>query len=263
MLACGARSIQFVAGDGTRLQTAARRLMAPTGTIGCDADGACRMSDLYSFDLADGLARGACPLCHAVSADVERWHESFRREGRQDPRARRRFYAAGGFCPRHAWLFHRLGEEARAGAGIADVYGSLAAHDLAALDELLSRAGGRRRRTLLPSRRARCSGCEAEADALERKTHFLADLLSTSQGREAYARSAGLCLPHLTTTVESLEDRRLALFLVEDWRRRLAEAHHRLAEYDRKRDHRFAHERTADDERAWTDIVRLYVGERP
>ena len=60
------------------------------------------MSDVFTFDLADGFASGACPICHAVALDERRWLDSFWREGWRDPETRRKFYgggsAGGAFC---------------------------------------------------------------------------------------------------------------------------------------------------------------------
>ena len=216
------------------------------------------MTDLFGFDLADGFASGQCPICFALGRDERRWVDSFRREGKQDADARSRFYAGGGFCRRHAWLLHELAVEHGSGAPIADVYGNLADRDLAAIDTLL--AGGRH---LALARAASCSACVAEADALERKQHFFLELVETSAGRDRYARSAPLCFPHLASALAAAGDGDTGRFLLGDWHRRLAEARERLAEFDRKRDHRFAGQRHDAEARSWTDIIRLYVGEPP
>jgi hypothetical protein len=220
------------------------------------------MTDLFAFDLEDGLAAGECPVCFALARHVRRWLDAFWREGRQVPAARKRFYAAGGFCRRHAWELHALVAAGGSGAAIADLYGRLAEQDAAALDELL--AGRRGRRGSLAEaleRRASCPAWAEEAEALPRKAEFFLELLGTSTGRMRYARSAGVCRPHLLAVVgEAGRREELARLLLEDWRRRLGELRHRLAEYDRKRDHRFAAERTEDDERSWTDVIGFYAG---
>jgi hypothetical protein len=203
------------------------------------------MSDLFSFDLADGFASGRCPICHALALDEWRWLDSLWREGRRDPGTRRRFYAAGGLCPSHTWLLHQLVVDAGAGAAIADVYGGLAAHDLTELDALLSGGIPRRRKGGRPLLRrvAACPACVAAADALARKVYFFLELLGDPAGRERYERSAGLCFIHLQATVAADEcDDEAALYLVGDWRNRLAGAREQLAAFD---------------------IIRLYVGDPP
>ena len=54
-----------------------------------------------------------------------------------------------------------------------------------------------------------------------------------------------------------------ARFLLSDRRRRLERLALGLAEYDRKRDHRYAREPKGDEQRSITDVVRLYAGEDP
>lgn len=219
------------------------------------------MTDLYSFELADGLASGECPLCYAIASDARRWLDSFWREGRQSPEARRRFFASGGFCPRHAWILHDL-LAGHSGAAIADLYGHLAERDLTTIDRLVKK---RRPRNLTrPLRRqAQCAACIEEVDALDRKTTFLLELLAAETGARSYERSCGLCYPHLVVVLDAAGDEHpLTRFLLADWRRRLEELRDRLAAFDRTRDHRYAAERTASDERSWTDVIHHYVGPR-
>lgn len=219
------------------------------------------MSDLFSFELADGVIRGECPLCYAIAWHMRRWLDSFWREGRHDSRARQRFLVGGGFCRRHAWQLHELVAD-HSGVAIADVYGRLAQHDLTTLDDLLKK-GGRRRgkahRRL--QREARCSACLEESDALERKGQFFLELLAAGAGRARYERSRGPCFPHLIALLETAaDDEGTTRYLLADWRRRLEELRERLDDFDRKRDHRYAGERSEDDERSWTDVIHQYVG---
>jgi hypothetical protein len=218
------------------------------------------MSDLFSLELADGLMSGECPLCYAIAWHMRRWLDSFWREGRRDRRARQRFLAGGGFCRRHAWQLHELVAD-HSGVAIADIYGRLAQHDLTTLDELLNsgKRHGRAHRRL--QREARCSACLEENDALERKGQFFLELLDAGLGRAHYERSRGLCFPHLMLLLEAAaDDDGATRYLLADWRRRLEELRRRLDDFDRKRDHRYADERSDDDQRSWTDVIHQYVG---
>jgi hypothetical protein len=222
------------------------------------------VTDLFAFDLEDGLASGECPLCFALAVHVCRWLDGFWREGRTSPAARKRFYAGGGFCRRHAWLLHDLVRaRAESAAPITDLYGRLAEHDLKLLETLLAGRRGRRglAATLRPA--ASCSACAEEAEALPRKAGFFLELLVTESGRARYERAAPVCRPHLAALLDAAGKRDgLAHYLLADWRRRLAELRARLAAYDRTRDYRFAAQRTEADERSWTDVIRCYVGPR-
>ena len=209
------------------------------------------MDDVFGFDLVDGLASGRCPICHALAADERRWLDSFRREGRRDPATRRRFFAAGGFCSRHAWLLHGLVADAEGGAAIADVYGALADRDLA--ESIMPSAARERPRTRGMLRRTgECPACLAAADALDRKTHFFRELLGGSAGRERYERSAALCLPHLRSAIAAAgREDETSTYLLRDWRRRLDAVREQLADVCRWR----------DEDGPCSQVIRLYVGD--
>jgi hypothetical protein len=189
---------------------------------------------------------------------------SFWKEGRSSPEARIAFYRSGGFCREHAWQLHDLVAERNAGAAIADVYGALADRDvemLTGLGEHL-RHGRRRQRPAAPTRKRPCPACEAAAESLERKASFLLTALADEQVRRRYEASDGVCYRHLCACLQlGSGDRPASLFLVDDWRRRLAETRQRLADYDRRRDHRYRNEPKGLEQSSCTDIVRLYVGE--
>lgn len=217
------------------------------------------MSDFLAYDLVEAFALRGCPICRTVADDEDRWLASFWREGRSGRDARLAFYAGAGFCRRHAWLLHR--SVGKAGAPIADLYGALAERDL---DRLGRTTDSRRKGRLGIGPAAACSACTAAADTLSRKTYFLLELLRTDAGREAYRASDGLCRPHLAGAVDQARDEPgLVPFLLDDWRRRLARVRALLADYDRKRDVRHADEPKGDEQDSWTEIIRMYAGERP
>jgi hypothetical protein len=224
------------------------------------------VADIFSYDLVQALSLRGCALCRTLEADDRRWMDSFWREGKQNPVARKRFFEAGGFCREHAWLLHRLVAEEESGAAIADLYGQLASYDLRWLASLRAKLerGRRGRRTATLGRRRRCPGCAFHAEALERKAGFLIEALAEEQLREAYRRSEGLCFPHLACTVDealAAGSVQTAVFLLDDWSNRLAEVRAGLAEYDRKRDYRYADEPKGVEQGSWTEVIRRYVGE--
>jgi hypothetical protein len=241
--------------------TAARPLMASTER---NRSGR-RLPDIFGYDIVEALQRRGCPLCCAEAIDDRRWMTSFWREGKQDPGTRRRFYAAGGFCRHHAWLLHRLVAAEATGAAIADIYGSLAERDIAWLDQLRARLDrGKRRRRAPLDRGGRCPACVAHEAGAERKVHFFVELLAEPEVRPHYQSSGGLCFDHLARAVEHAldTDEEVAHLLVDDWRERLAHVRDQLAEFDRKRDYRYAAEPKGDEQDSWTEVIRRYVGER-
>jgi hypothetical protein len=222
------------------------------------------LPDIFSYDIVEALSASGCALCRVDAIDEMRWVDSFWREGKQDPGTRRRFFAAGGFCRRHAWLLHRLVAAEGAGAAIAEVYGSLAERDVGWLDEVrrsLDRGRRRRRRPL--DRGKPCPACVAFEAGGTRKVEFFVELLAEAAVRPRYESSDGLCFPHLAAAVDHACDANedTARFLLEEWRKRLARIRGDLAEFDRKRDHRYADEPKGREQRSWTEVIRLYVGD--
>jgi hypothetical protein len=225
------------------------------------------MPDIFSYDIIEAFQLPGCPVCRAVVEDERRWMESFWREGRQDAGARRRFFEAGGFCRSHAWLLHRYAAQAGSGAVITDLYGWLATYDLRWFDATREKLDGRRKRPKrLLGRRRRCPACLARDEADNRKVDFLLEALNEPEVRAGYSRSEGLCFAHLSaamTVGAAGENSSSAVLLLDDWRHRLQALRAALAEYDRKRDHRYATEPKGLEQDAWTDVIRLYVGEPP
>lgn len=222
------------------------------------------MPDIFGYDIVEALRRSGCPLCRVDAIDDRRWMSSFWREGKQDPGTRRRFYAAGGFCREHGWLLHRLVAAEAAGAAIADVYGSLAERDIVWLDQLRANLDrGKRRRQVPLGRSGRCPACVAHEAGGERKVHFFVELLAEPEVRPHYQSSDGLCFGHFLRALEhALEtDEEIARLLLDDWRERLAHVREQLAEFDRKRDYRYAAEPKGEEQGSWTEVIRRYVGE--
>jgi hypothetical protein len=215
------------------------------------------VADFFAFDIVEALAEPGCALCRVLSDFEEREMATFAREGRRVPEARSRFHASGGFCRHHAWLLHRVASAAGTGMPIADIYGQLVDQDLERLQRVRKPGPGPLERA------AACPACEAAEAALARKADFFVDALKEGGVRSSYTESDGFCEAHLRAAlvVASEAAPGPARFLLSDRRRRLEQLAHGLAEYDRKRDHRYAHEPKGDEQRSLTDVIRLYAGE--
>ena len=223
------------------------------------------MVDLTNFELVEGLTKGGCPLCRQ-RLRAELWEiEMFVRDGRFSREARPLFLAGGGYCKRHAWMLHAQLSERDNGAPIADLYGMVLRHDRKALRAFQQpRHRGRRHRITSPLPRTRCLACENTDAADDRHAYFFMHALKEQRVRRLYENSDGLCVPHalavLGETLEA-EQHELARFLIEQTVRRLDGVAESLAEYDRRRDVHYAHLPKGPEQQAWTDVIRLYVGD--
>src|SRR4051795_9378141 len=203
------------------------------------------MPNAASEHMAKALERPGCAVCTALAADETRWMEAYWREAMFDDDARARFFDAGGFCRHHAWVLHRQAKATGYGSAVSFLYGNLARRDT----DLLARGTPN-----LPRGKPRCRASTVMDEAAARKAGFLAEVLEEEPLRERYAAGDGLCYAHLELTA-TRATKPVAAFLLADWRARLETLRAALAEYDRKRDYRYAHEDKGDERRSWTDVV--------
>lgn len=165
------------------------------------------------FRLVDACARAGCPVCRCVEEDGRRHLDAIMDEQVNDPDTRRRLHASRGFCNWHAWM---LLEAPDAKSGAAIIYEDLIRVFLHRVRRLRDRApsfraralAGLVRRRLAPAvvelqrRRKACPVCawcgEAETGYLLTLLRFIDD----PQFARAYAKSEGICAPHLLTAVE-------------------------------------------------------------
>jgi hypothetical protein len=221
------------------------------------------MPDIFGYEIVEAMLQRGCPLCRALAIDDLRWLDTFRREGRNDPGTRAQFFAAGGFCRHHAWLFHRLVASAPSTVAITDVYGWLAAQDLDHLEAVERNLARGRRRVAALKRSEPCPACLALDAAMERKAEFFVGVVSEPEVRGTYERSDGLCLVHLSAVFDRARksDAESARFFLADWRRRLEHVRGQLADLERRRDYRYKDEPEGEEQHAWTAIIAQYVGE--
>jgi hypothetical protein len=224
--------------------------------------------DVANHDLFAALRAPGCPMCRVLADSDQRAVASFVFEGNRDPRVRQAFLDACGFCPHHAVALLDESERIGSGAVIADLYGKVADRDLSSL--VRSESPRRRGRGADPTpflcEPGRCYLCAGQAAAERRQAHFLLNLLADAAAKNHYRDSEGLCRRHVRLVValarSSRKTAELGEWLLDEWRERLLRLRRTLADYDRKRDYRFADQRTAAEQASWRRIIRLYA-ERP
>jgi hypothetical protein len=187
-----------------------------------------------------------------------------------DPASRARLSAAWGFCAAHAAALREVPDAA---LGVAIVYQGLVARAGAWLAGAAPAASGgaarRGWRALLgrgrasvppPRRRTRCPVC-AEIPATERGylETLVAGLGEPALG-EAFARSRGLCLPHVEGALAGAGEPAGAARLVAATREKLARLAADLQGFIDKHDHRIAPRFAEGEAEAWSAALGIVAG---
>lgn len=179
----------------------------------------------------------ACPICQLTLEGGKRYLNLLSYENVTNPTERAKTRSAGGFCNRHTWQWYKLNDA----LGTALIYGDVAkvmtdklqsgefaqprsegkfwkklfaqSSSENSSDSTLERANapGTVRREDLGL--ARCPACSVEDEVQTRVVEEFADGLTDATFRQAYAASAGICIPHLVSTLEKLTDEKNRRFL--------------------------------------------------
>lgn len=168
------------------------------------------------FRLVDACAKPGCPVCRCLVADARQYLGAILYEHVNDPDTRRRLRASWGFCGWHTWMLREVAEPAFGSAILHEdllrVLGQRFRREWRApcsesygLLGRLRRAIGRRRRPVLVElrdRRPTCSACQESTDAERRYLDAALRYADDPQFDRAYARSEGLCVPHMARALE-------------------------------------------------------------
>jgi hypothetical protein len=226
------------------------------------------------FQLLEAFKQAGCPVCSRLEQGAIRSLDALMYEQVNDPFTRDRLVASHGFCNWHAWMLPSVHNSA---SGVALIYRHLLQ---ATLDRLeVARQGARPRgrwrrlwerltgsgRDPLPMlawrrRKTRCPICafarQAERDDIKTILEFIAE----PEFGGAFARSSGLCLPHLYTAMAVGRDHpSLSLLLVMQearWKDLVWE----LEEFARKFDYRYADEIKGRESGSWHRVIEVFTG---
>lgn len=192
-----------------------------------------------------------CPLCWVVekclndfvATSLQRWINDERDS----------LVVAQGYCSAHADLLLRWASP----MGIVALYAPLLpiAANFVALWSALGRVPNVKPSPLKP----RCPVCKERVAAEEIALKELLGWLGTEEGRQIYAESRGVCLPHLRRlwTKATEELRSWLLQAQQDQLRRLSDD---LQSYRRKRETLLRHAITPAEETAWAAVVEKLAG---
>jgi len=227
------------------------------------------------FQLLEAFQKPGCPVCALVEQGALRALDGLMYEQVNDPITRDRLVESHGFCNWHAWMLLRIHNSA---LGVAIIYRHLLLEALGALGSAggrpVSRGLWRRlgRGAATPEgdpapiltwrrRKARCYLCNFAAWSEREDLRSILQYLGEPEFGEAFARSAGLCLPHLCQAAEIGQGHanlgRLLSIHETHWRDLLWE----LEEFGRKFDYRYRDEDKGREGSSWRRALELFVGQ--
>lgn len=228
---------------------------------------------LTYFQLLDAFKEAGCPVCSIVERGALKALDGLLYEQVNDPVTRERLAESHGFCNWHAWMLPRIPSSA---LGVAVIYRHLLQNALDRLDAphavtsdkpnsaLRQRVLGGRSKppTFLDWRREKAPCCLcALAQRSERDALIAAlDFVGEPEFSEAFARSAGLCLPHLAQAQELGRHHPNQRLLLRAHRARWEDLVWELDEFVRKFDYRYADEARGREGSSWSRVLETFVG---
>ena len=229
---------------------------------------------LAYFELLDAFAEPGCPVCRRLEQGSLRALDAVLYEQVNDPPTRRRLVSSHGLCNWHAWLLPRVQSSA---LGVAVIYHHLLKEALKRLQETIREVRPRSRRkgiwervrragalplTILEWRRkkTRCPVCSLAGRSERADLRAILDHIGEPEFAEAFARSTGLCVPHLCGALTIGGDHpNLPIVLAaheERWQGLIGD----LEEFTRKFDYRYAKEAIGDEKTSWRRALETIVG---
>lgn len=205
---------------------------------------------ILTAHLEDALEQGICPLCFLASEAEYRYLDALLYEKMNNGAVRAALARSRGFCRYHTYRMIEIGGYGT-NVKLAILYKDLV-H--AASDEV---AALRERGPAGEQTPDECPACRVVAGTVRNYTQVFLTSLDHEEGREAYRRSFGLCMPHFSHTY-GLASRGTRIFLKEDQLARLESLAHDLGEFIRKsvvKDETFGAERDA-----WQRVIHRYAG---
>lgn len=165
------------------------------------------------FRLVEACDEPGCPVCRCLNRESRSYLDALLYEQVTDPDTRRAIRASWGFCNWHTWMLLEI-KDSIFGASI--IYEDLIKEALERTGRVGDGADGRRRGWFSALRhrsrpstivnlyqsRATCPACANTAETEKRYLETLVRFIDDGDLKAAYARSDGLCLPHLCVALD-------------------------------------------------------------
>lgn len=205
---------------------------------------------ILTAHLDEALEQGICPICYLTSEAEYRYLDTLLYEKMNNGAIRAALARSRGFCRYHTYRLIEIGGYGT-NVKLAILYKDLV-HAMADEVNALKERGSQGQEA-----QEGCPACRIVADTERPHAHVLLASLRYEEGREAYQRSFGLCMPHFFG-IYGAAPRETRAFLKEDQRARLEALADDLGEFIRKsvvKDEAFGAERDA-----WQRVIHQYAG---
>jgi len=224
------------------------------------------------YDLRDALAGDGCPVCALTQAAVDRYYATLNYEAAGDRGVRAHLRQTLGFCRPHAHQWLAAAHVLATAVIYAEVLDQ-ARNDLRALSYrrtgprlpsiLRSRGGGAAdgAASMPPHATAQCPACVVHADSEKMLLGTLLTGFNDPAFRDAFARSPGLCLPHLRPALAQAPDESTFTALRDAALAQEETLLAHLLEVIRKHDYRFTEELAGEERGAGSRAIRHVSGE--
>jgi predicted GTPase len=204
------------------------------------------------------LRSATCPICEAQGQALFDFFVDTQYALSRAEAARRAFAQERGFCRVHTWQFQQIA----APQTISEGYASLIEAAATELRELAGQPAEGIAARIDTSLRSPCTACQVMHDTESAQIgQFLAQI-ATRAGQELYARSPGLCLPHLRMVLAASPPREVAEYLIQEQVRRLEDVSEDMRSYVLKRDALRRGLQNRDEEVAWRRALVQLAGEQ-
>jgi hypothetical protein len=226
------------------------------------------------YEILEILQQPGCPVCTRQAIASKRALGALLYEQVTDPLTRRHLLGSRGLCNWHAWMLPEVQDSA---LGTALVYKHLLLDVLKTIPVLFSERQTpsrwqrlvdqvtRRQRNPEPRGRrgqmAVCPVCRLCRRAERNDIRTILASWAELEFAEAFARSTGLCLPHLLACSRLCRGHVNLPPLLADHERRLQVLATELEEFIRKCDYRYQREAFGAERDSWQRVLEVFVGQ--
>jgi len=210
-------------------------------------------------ELSKSLQTRGCPLCDHLVEWTLSFFARFQYQLVTDEQTRENFAQTGGFCAHHTWLLVTLSNP----RGVCVGHSSLTAHlaqELARMAEAIP-VDPPAVKGLVPASE-RCPVCRGANQVAAAYLDRLAAWLEQEEGRARYARSQGLCLPHLDLLLARASSPEMARFLLQEAARHFEEVTEDMLNFALKQDALRRHLESGDEKDAFYRAITHIVGDQ-